>query len=88
MLLWPLRTHINQSQIIIVSSIIFENSQHVSTWYVHLDVEIGAQHNKLEEMVNELSVALTGVKHEQEYMEARDRVHRASMPHSDSFSHT
>lgn len=35
-------------------------------------------HEKLEEKVNELSLALTSVKHEQEYMEVRDRVHRSS----------
>lgn len=34
-------------------------------------------HEKLEEKVNELSLALTSVKHEQEYMEVRDRVHRS-----------
>jgi len=36
-----------------------------------------ASHNKLGEMVHELSTALTGAKHEQEYMEVRERIHRA-----------
>jgi hypothetical protein len=32
--------------------------------------------NKLAEMIKELSTALVGVKHEQEYMEVRDKIHR------------
>ncbi|CAJ0941242.1 unnamed protein product, partial [Mesorhabditis belari] len=35
-----------------------------------------AENQKLEEMVQQLSSALTSVKHEQEYMEVRERVHR------------
>ena len=37
-----------------------------------------AHHNKLEEMVADLSTGLTGIKHEQEYMEVRERIHRMS----------
>jgi len=37
--------------------------------------EVG--HTKLEDMIRELSGTLTGVKHEQEYMQIRDRIHRS-----------
>ncbi|CAI4231414.1 unnamed protein product [Auanema sp. JU1783] len=36
-----------------------------------------ADSQKLEEMIRELSTALMSVKHEQEYMEVRERVHRS-----------
>merc|ERR1719445_503658 len=39
--------------------------------------EENVDHNKLEEQIKELSQSLTGAKHEQEYMEVRDRIHRA-----------
>jgi hypothetical protein len=35
-------------------------------------------HNKLEELVAELSASLNNIKHEQEFMEVRERIHRAS----------
>ncbi|XP_031574854.1 transmembrane emp24 domain-containing protein [Actinia tenebrosa] len=36
-----------------------------------------ASHDKLSEMVGQLGEAMTGVKHEQEYMEVRERIHRS-----------
>jgi len=36
-----------------------------------------ASDTKLEDMIKELAAGLLGVKHEQDYMEARERVHRA-----------
>lgn len=35
-------------------------------------------HTKLEELVDELSSSLNSVKREQEFMEVRERIHRAS----------
>ena len=32
-------------------------------------------------MIQQLTLSLSGVKHEQEYMQVRDRVHRASKLH-------
>lgn len=38
-------------------------------------------HTKLEELVDELSSSLNSVKREQEFMEVRERIHRASEWH-------
>ena len=39
--------------------------------------DANANHEKLERMVKDLSGALTSVKHEQEYMAVRDKIHRS-----------
>lgn len=36
-----------------------------------------ADHAKLDEMIKELGVTLTTIKHEQDYMNVRDRIHRS-----------
>ncbi|XP_059053690.1 transmembrane emp24 domain-containing protein 2 [Achroia grisella] len=41
------------------------------------DKEDDANHNKLEDMIKELATTLKTVKHEQEYMQVRDRIHRS-----------
>ncbi|KAI6235885.1 Suppressor/enhancer of lin-12 protein 9 [Aphelenchoides besseyi] len=41
------------------------------------DANHDAESKKLEEMIKDLSSSLTSVKHEQEYMEVRERVHRS-----------
>lgn len=40
---------------------------------IHTDTE----HNKLEEEISSLTAKLSSVKHEQEYMAVRERVHRS-----------
>ncbi|XP_026754891.1 transmembrane emp24 domain-containing protein 2 [Galleria mellonella] len=39
--------------------------------------EDDVNHNKLEDMIKELATTLKTVKHEQEYMQVRDRIHRS-----------
>ena len=46
--------------------------------FIQILVFLLGESQKLEEMIRELSNALTSVKHEQEYMEVRERVHRGS----------
>lgn len=41
------------------------------------DAEGEVDHNKLEDMIKELATTLKTVKHEQEYMQVRDRIHRS-----------
>ncbi|KAJ0173062.1 hypothetical protein K1T71_011238 [Dendrolimus kikuchii] len=42
----------------------------------HKSQDADVDHNKLEDMIKELATTLKTVKHEQEYMQVRDRIHR------------
>lgn len=48
-----------------------------------MSFSFSTEQSQLEEMVSELSQGLTVVKHEQEYMEVREKIHRLSeSPHT------
>ena len=47
-------------------------------YYVSVCLCVVVDQGQLEEMVSELSMSLANVKHEQEYMEVRERLHRMS----------
>ena len=49
-----------------------------STYDILSDCMHHTEQSQLEEMVSELAQGLTVLKHEQEYMEVRERIHRMS----------
>lgn len=49
----------------------------IEKFYDHFTAGEEGEHKKLETMLRNLGSALTSVKHEQEYMNVRDRNHRA-----------
>ena len=42
-----------------------------------VQLNVSGHQNQLETMIKELSQSLTNVKHEQDYMQVRDRIHRS-----------
>lgn len=51
-------------------------SNELTSPFVGAPGEQEAGHTKLDDMIRELSGSLVGIKHEQEYMHIRDRIHR------------
>ncbi|XP_063594972.1 transmembrane emp24 domain-containing protein 2-like [Penaeus indicus] len=55
-----------------------EEIPHEDWQAVNYQHSLGDGSNKnMEDMIRELSTALSGVKHEQDYMEVRERIHRS-----------
>lgn len=54
------------------------DGEYLRASFQHIKHLTEAEHQKLVTMVRELSGALTSVKHEQEIMTVRERVHRSS----------
>lgn len=47
------------------------------SWLFLSDPTGDGSNKNMEDMIRELSTALSGVKHEQDYMEVRERIHRS-----------
>ncbi|KOB78635.1 CHOp24 [Operophtera brumata] len=70
-------TSINKEALTMLFQVVMFNLEVGESQAKPKEGETEVDHNKLEDMIKELGTTLKTVKHEQEYMQVRDRIHRS-----------